>query len=53
MKIYEEYEGMGDADVLFVTVTSTAGGPLAGAVVDVWQTGPDGGYDIWDDRQPR
>ena len=33
---------MGDADVLLVggTVTSTAGGPLAGAVVDVWQTGP-------------
>ena len=53
-KIYEEYEGMGDADVLIVggTVTSTAGGPLAGAVVDVWQTGPDGGYDIWDPRQP-
>ena len=53
-KIYEEYEGMGDADVLIVggTVTSTAGGPLPGAVVDVWQTGPSGGYDIWDDRQP-
>jgi protocatechuate 3,4-dioxygenase beta subunit len=53
-KIYEDYEGMGDADVLIVggTVTSTAGGPLAGAVVDVWQTGPDGGYDIWDERQP-
>ena len=53
-KIYDEYEGMGDADVLIVggTVTSTSGGPLAGAVVDVWQTGPDGGYDIWDDRQP-
>ena len=53
-KIYDEYEGMGDADMLIVggTVTSTEGGPLAGAVVDVWQTGPDGGYDIWDDRQP-
>jgi catechol 1,2-dioxygenase len=53
-KIYDEYEGMGDAEVLIVggTVTSTSGGPLAGAVVDVWQTGPDGGYDIWDDRQP-
>jgi protocatechuate 3,4-dioxygenase beta subunit len=53
-KIYEEYEGMGDADVLIVggTVTSTSGGPLPGAVVDVWQTGPSGGYDIWDDRQP-
>ena len=53
-KIYDEYEGMGDADVLIVggTVTSTTGGPLAGAVVDVWQTGPNGGYDIWDERQP-
>ena len=54
-KIYEEYEGMGDADVLIVggTVTSAGSGePLAGAVVDVWQTGPNGGYDIWDDRQP-
>jgi protocatechuate 3,4-dioxygenase beta subunit len=53
-KIYEEYEGMGDDDPLFVsgTVTSTRGGPLAGAVVDVWQTGPAGGYDVWDERQP-
>jgi protocatechuate 3,4-dioxygenase beta subunit len=53
-KIYDEYEGMGDADVLIVggTVTSTAGGPLPDAIVDVWQTGPSGGYDIWDDRQP-
>ena len=53
-KIYEEYEGMGDDDPLFVrgTVTSTDGSALAGAVVDVWQTGPAGGYDIWDERQP-
>jgi catechol 1,2-dioxygenase len=53
-KIYEEYEGMGDADVLLIggTVTSTSGGPLPEAVVDVWQTGPSGGYDIWDERQP-
>jgi protocatechuate 3,4-dioxygenase beta subunit len=53
-KIYEEYEGMGDADVLLIggTVTSTSGGPLPEAIVDVWQTGPDGGYDIWDERQP-
>jgi protocatechuate 3,4-dioxygenase beta subunit len=53
-KIYEEYAGMGDDDPLFVsgTVTSTAGGPLPGAVVDVWQTGPAGGYDVWDERQP-
>jgi catechol 1,2-dioxygenase len=52
-KIYEEYEGMGDGDVLLVrgAVTSTEGARLAGAVVDVWQTGPNG-YDFWDPRQP-
>ena len=52
-KIYERYDGMGDGDVLFVrgTVTSTGGEPLDGAVVDVWQTGPNG-YDFWDPRQP-
>lgn len=53
-KIYEEYEGMGDDDPLFMRgrVTSTTGEPLPGAVVDVWQTGPAGGYDVWDERQP-
>ena len=54
-KIYDEYEGMGDADVLIVggRVTSASGGePLPEAIVDVWQTGPNGGYDIWDERQP-
>ena len=25
---------------------------MDGAVLDIWQTGPDGGYDIWDERQP-
>jgi len=54
VKIYEDYEGMGAGDVLFVhgTVTSPDGTPLAGAVIDVWQTGPSGGYDIWDEHQP-
>jgi protocatechuate 3,4-dioxygenase beta subunit len=54
VKIYEEYEGMGDGDVLFVRgrVTSADGTPLPEAVIDIWQTGPDGGYDIWDPRQP-
>jgi catechol 1,2-dioxygenase len=54
-RIYEDYEGMGgDAEVLLVrgAVTSTGGTPLEDAVVDVWQTGPDGGYDLWDPRQP-
>jgi catechol 1,2-dioxygenase len=54
VRIYEDYEGMGDGEVLFVsgTVTSTDGTPLPGAVIDIWQTGPNGGYDIWDERQP-
>jgi catechol 1,2-dioxygenase len=54
-KIYEDYDGITDDDkVLFVRgrVTSTAGDPLPDAVVDVWQTGPSGGYDVWDERQP-
>lgn len=54
VKIYEEYEGAQNGDVLFVRgrVASTDGAPLGGAVLDIWQTGPDGGYDIWDERQP-
>jgi protocatechuate 3,4-dioxygenase beta subunit len=54
VKIYEEYEGVESGDVLFVRgrVTSADGAPISGAVLDVWQTGPDGGYDIWDERQP-
>ena len=53
-KIYEEYDGMGDDDPLFVSgrVTATDGTPLPDAVLDVWQTGPSGGYDVWDPRQP-
>jgi catechol 1,2-dioxygenase len=54
VRIYEDYEGMGDGDVLFVAgqVTSPDASPLADAVLDVWQTGPSGGYDLWDERQP-
>jgi protocatechuate 3,4-dioxygenase beta subunit len=54
VKIYEDYEGIGDGEVLFVRgrVTSTEGTPLPDAVLDIWQTGPSGGYDIWDERQP-
>jgi catechol 1,2-dioxygenase len=52
--IYQEYDGSENGEVLFVRgkVTSTDGTPLPDAVVDVWQTGPDGGYDLWDERQP-
>jgi protocatechuate 3,4-dioxygenase beta subunit len=54
VKIYEEYEGVKNGDVLFVhgRVTSTDGAPISGALLDIWQTGPDGGYDVWDERQP-
>ncbi|HEX4759312.1 MAG TPA: dioxygenase [Thermoleophilaceae bacterium] len=54
VKIYEEYEGSDEGEVLFVrgSVTSTDGSPLPEAVIDIWQTGPNGGYDIWDERQP-
>jgi catechol 1,2-dioxygenase len=54
VKLYEDYEGAEDGEVLFVRgrVTSTDGTPLPDAVIDIWQTGPSGGYDIWDERQP-
>jgi len=54
VKIYEAYEGAENGDVLFVhgRVTSADGTPISGAVLDIWQTGPDGGYDLWDERQP-
>lgn len=54
VKIYEDYEGMGDGDVLFLAgrVTASDGTPLSDAVLDIWQTGPSGGYDLWDPRQP-
>jgi protocatechuate 3,4-dioxygenase beta subunit len=35
------------------TVRSTDGGPLAGAVLDVWQTASNGRYDVQDPEQPR
>ena len=54
VKIYEDYEGVEEGEVLFVRgrVTSNDGAPLPDAVLDIWQTGPSGGYDIWDERQP-
>jgi protocatechuate 3,4-dioxygenase beta subunit len=54
VKIYEDYPGSEEGEVLFVrgTVTSTDGTPLPEAVIDIWQTGPSGGYDVWDERQP-
>ncbi|MFI7635853.1 intradiol ring-cleavage dioxygenase [Nonomuraea sp. NPDC049400] len=43
-----------DGEPLLVTgeVATTAGRPIAGAVVDVWQTAPNGLYDVQDDSQP-
>jgi len=54
VRIYEDFEGVDDGEVLFVRgrVTSADGAPLPEATVDIWQTGPNGGYDIWDERQP-
>ncbi len=54
VKIYKKYEGVEKGDVLFVhgRVTSADGTPVSDAVLDVWQTGPNGGYDIWDESQP-
>ena len=54
VKIYEEYEGVENGDVLFVhgRVTSADGTPISNTILDIWQTGPDGGYDVWDERQP-
>ena len=54
VKIYEEYEGVENGDVLFVhgRVTSADDTPISDAIIDIWQTGPDGGYDLWDERQP-
>ena len=54
VKIYEDYEGIEEGEVLFVRgrVTSINGAPLPDAVLDIWQTGPSGGYDLWDERQP-
>jgi catechol 1,2-dioxygenase len=54
VKLYEEYAGAEEGEVLFVRgrVTSSDGTPLPDAVIDIWQTGPTGGYDLWDERQP-
>jgi protocatechuate 3,4-dioxygenase beta subunit len=54
VKIYDEYEGIENGDVLFVhgRITSADGTPVSEAVLDIWQTSPDGGYDVWDERQP-
>ena len=55
MKIYEDYEGMGDGDVLFVRGTRHLGRRHAaarGGRSTSGRPGPSGGYDIWDERQP-
>lgn len=54
VKVYADFPGMADGDVLFVSgrVTGPDGSALSDAVIDIWQTGPNGGYDVWDERQP-
>ncbi|MEV4093252.1 dioxygenase [Streptosporangium saharense] len=42
----------GEALLVSGTVTGVGGEPVAGAVVDVWQAGPDGHYDVQDAEQP-
>jgi catechol 1,2-dioxygenase len=44
-----------DAELLNLTgkVVSTTGDPIAGAVVEVWQTAPNGLYDVQDPLQPK
>lgn len=53
-KIYEDYEGIAEGEVLLISgrVCSVDGTPLPDAIIDVWQTGPVGGYDVWDPNQP-
>jgi hydroxyquinol 1,2-dioxygenase len=42
----------GDALIVTGRVTSVDGVPIAAATLDVWQTSPDGFYDVQDPRQP-
>jgi hydroxyquinol 1,2-dioxygenase len=44
--------GDGEPAVLMGTVTSTAGAPLGGALLDVWETNAHGLYEQQDPRQP-
>lgn len=39
-------DGKGEACLVRGTVRDTAGNPIAGAIVDVWQTNDDGFYDV-------
>jgi protocatechuate 3,4-dioxygenase beta subunit len=55
--IVEAGEGGGGGDdgeplVVSGTVRSLGGAPLAGATLDVWQTAPNGLYDVQDEGQP-
>jgi protocatechuate 3,4-dioxygenase beta subunit len=42
----------GDPLTVWGTVRDTAGSPIAGASLDVWQTAPNGLYDVQDEGQP-
>ena len=46
-------DGKGEPLYMSGRVSNESGAPIAGAVLDVWQTSFDGFYDVQDDRQPR
>ena len=45
-------DGKGDPTYVSGRVLDQAGQPIAGALLDVWQTSSDGFYDVQDQRQP-
>ena len=45
-------DGVGDPVIVAGRITDTAGAPLAGALLDVWQTSPNGLYENQDPDQP-
>jgi catechol 1,2-dioxygenase len=45
-------DGKGEPLYMSGRVLNESGAPIAGALLDVWQTSWDGFYDVQDDRQP-
>jgi catechol 1,2-dioxygenase len=45
-------DGEGEPIAISGTVTDSAGNPIAGAKVDIWQTAPNGLYEVQDEGQP-